>query len=86
MHVMVGKIKIPLRGSRTDSASKSIRGLVIKSSDCEGFAPPKHVNDKHRELQREIDRRKVRDGEVHGYIEHDGEQVTDWGVDEELLK
>lgn len=72
--------RIPLRGSRTDG----LRGLVIKSSDCDSFAPPRHVNKKHRELQRKIDRRKVRDGETHGWIEHDGERVTDWHIDDEV--
>jgi len=76
---------LPLYGTRTDGARKSIRGLSIKTSDCDGFAPPAHVNEKHRELQRKIDRRKVRTGEVHGYIEHDGERVTDWDVDDDLL-
>lgn len=58
---------------------------MIRSSDCEDPFPPKHVNDKHREIQQMIDRRKVRDGEVHGWIEHNGEEVTDWQVDEGLL-
>lgn len=77
--------RIPLKGMRRGKHTER-RGLVIQSSDCEDFAPPKHVNDKHREIQREIDRRKVRDGEVHGYIEHDGEEVTDWNVEERLLQ
>jgi hypothetical protein len=65
---------------------RSLRGLVIKSSDCQSFAPPRHVNQKLAEIQRDIDRRKVQDGEEHGYIEHDGERVTDWGVDDKLLE
>ena len=77
----MGTTKIPLRGTRCDG----LRGLCIKSSDCEDFAPPKHVNDKHREIQRMIDRRKVDDGETHGYIEHNGEEVTDWEIDGKLL-
>ena len=77
--------RIPLKGMRRGKYRER-RGLMIQSSDCEDFAPPKHVNDKHRELQREIDRRKVHDGKVHGWIEHDGEQVTDWHIDEELLQ
>jgi len=77
--------RIPLVGTRTDSKLNSLRGLSIKSSDCSSIAPPVHVNDKHAEIQREIDRRKVKDGEQHGWIEHDGEQVTDWQVDEDLL-
>lgn len=78
--------RIPLYGTRTDdSERKSLRGLGIKSSDCERFAPPPCVNEKHRELQQKIDRRKVKDGEVHGWIEHNGDEVTDWKIDEELL-
>lgn len=76
--------RIPLRGMRAGEPRER-RGLKIRSSDCETFAPPKHVNDKHREIHKMIDRRKVRDGEVHGWIEHDGKQVTNWYVDEDLL-
>lgn len=83
--------RVPLVGVRTDTSTESLtgrsmRGLVIKSSDCEQFAPPRHVNLKLAEIQDEIDRRKVRHGMTHGYIEHDGEQVTDWDVDDRLLK
>ncbi len=77
----MGATRIPLRGTRRDG----LRGLVIKSSDCDEFAPPKHVNDKHREIQRKIDRRKVDDGKTHGYIEHNGEEVTGWEIDDKLL-
>ena len=83
--VAMSKTKLPLYGTRTDDTINSIRGLVIKSSDCESFAPPAHVNQKHREIQRKIDRRKVRDGKQHGWIKHDGEQVTDWHVEDRLL-
>jgi hypothetical protein len=79
------RTKIPLRGSRTTGKGDSRRGLVIKSSDCESFAPPRHVNQKHAEIQRQIDRRRVKDSETHGWIEHDGEKVTAWEVDDELL-
>lgn len=81
----MSKQRIPLKGTRT-TGRKQIRGLSIKQSDLSDPVPPAHINDKHREIQQLIDRRKVTDGETHGWIEHDGEQVTDWNVDEKLLK
>ena len=78
--------RISLTGIRTNGGWKDKRGLSIKSSNCESFAPPPHVNEKHAEIQQMIDQRKVKDGEKHGWIEHDGHKVTDWHVDNELIR
>lgn len=77
--------RIPLIGLRSNGRKK-MRGLKIRASDCADPFPPAHVNAKHRDIQQAIDRRKVRDGEEHGWIEHDGEQVTDWHIDDCLLR
>lgn len=78
--------RIPLIGHRREGMnSRELRGLKIRSSDCESFAPPAHVNRKHEEIQKMIDRRKVEDEVKYGWIEHDGDSVTDWNVDSELL-
>lgn len=77
---------IPLRGRHVKIRGSVKRNLCISSSDCSGFAPPKLVNERHREICEIIDRRRVRDGEVHGYIKHDAQgNVVDWQVDEALL-
>lgn len=83
----MGELKrIPLIGHRREGMNgRELRGLKTKSSDCDSFAPPTHVNRKHEEIQQMIDRRKVKDGVEYGWVEHDGEKVTDWYVDEELL-
>lgn len=73
--------RIPLIGHRGEMG----RGLKIRLSDCDESVPPPHVTEKHRQLQERIDRRAVTDGEEHGWIEHDGQEVTDWDVDDDLL-
>lgn len=77
--------RIPLHGVRMNGRRKK-RGLGIRSSECADGFPPRHVNEKHREIQERIDRRRVRDGVEHGWIEHDGEKVTDWHVDDDILR
>lgn len=78
---------IPLWGTVVDFGDgEEKRGLSIRSSDCEDIVPPTFVNEKHRELQDEITRDAVKDGERQGWIRHDGEKITEWHVDEELLE
>lgn len=78
-------VRIPLYGRRAQTGRNDFRGLIIRLSDCEGSVPPPDVEERHRELQEKIDRWRVKDGEQYGWIEHDGGEVTDWYVDEELL-
>jgi hypothetical protein len=78
---------IPLRGRHIEIRGSVKRNLCISSSDCSGFVPPARVSEKHRAICETIDRRKVRDGEVHGHIEYDADgTVVDWNVDEALLE
>jgi len=78
---------IPLRGRHIKIRGSVKRNLCINSSDCSSVAPPTRVNEIHRAICEMIDRRKVHDEEVHGYIEHDTDgNVVDWDVDEGLLE
>jgi len=78
---------IPLHGRHIEIGGSVKRNLCVSTSDCSGFAPPTRVNEKLRAICEAIDRRKVRDGEVHGYIEHDTDgSVVDWDVDGALLE
>jgi hypothetical protein len=77
---------IPLRGRHIEIRGTVKRNLCISSRDCSGFVPPIRVSEKHRAICEVIDRRKIRDGEVHGHIAYDADgTVVDWDVDEGLL-
>jgi hypothetical protein len=77
---------IPLHGSHIEIRGSVKKSLSMLSSDCRGTVPPAAVTDKHREIVERIDRRKIRDGETHGYIKHDANgEVTDSHVDPELI-
>lgn len=80
--------RIPLHGKHiTPKYGRERRGVVIQSSDCDGYAPPASVQDQHRELQRQVDRRRVPDGEQVGWIEYNEDlEVTDYHIEPGLLK
>lgn len=79
--------RIPLYGKHVsfDRTDREIRGLVIRSSDCENAVPPQSVHEKHEELNNTIDKRKITDGEQYGWIEHENGTVTDWEIDDDIL-
>lgn len=78
--------RIPLIGKRyTPSHGKEKRGLVIQSSDLPDTVPSPEVNEKHREIQQKIDRRKVEHGKQHGWIDVDDHgEVVAFNVDDNL--
>lgn len=78
--------RIPLYGKYVDFGQGERRGIVIQSSDCEAYAAPPQVSEKHIELQSMIDRRRVPKSEKVGYIEHENGEVVAWELNEGLLK
>jgi len=78
--------QIPLYGLHVERYDGSTsKGLTIKSSDCSGVVPPTEASKKHEELQKQIDCRKVPDGEQVGWIEVDGYDVVGHHIDDCLL-